>query len=87
MDVERSSWAWSGAGIVGLLVLHFLLRPFLVSLPVAPNLLNENFTVQSPDRICVGDITYIPIGEAVCIWLCSWICLTARWSAGLLLRR
>ena len=39
MDVERSAWAWSLAGIVALLVMHFLLRPLLVHLPVAPNLL------------------------------------------------
>lgn len=39
MDVERSTWAWSLAGVVALLVLHFLLRPLLVQLPVAPNLL------------------------------------------------
>jgi cell shape-determining protein MreD len=39
MDVERSAWAWSLAGITTLLVLHFLFRPFLVRLPVAPNLL------------------------------------------------
>jgi rod shape-determining protein MreD len=39
MDVERSDWSWSLLGIVLLLVLHFLLRPVLVSLPVAPHLL------------------------------------------------
>lgn len=30
--------------------------------PVAPNLLNQEFTVDSPDRVWVGDITYIPTG-------------------------
>jgi rod shape-determining protein MreD len=39
MDVERSVWAWSALGISALLVLHFLFRPFLVGLPVAPHLL------------------------------------------------
>jgi len=27
--------------------------------PIAPNLLNQNFTVDAPDRTWVGDITYI----------------------------
>ncbi len=39
MDVERSAWTWSFVGIAALLVLHFLLRPLLVQLPIAPNLL------------------------------------------------
>ncbi len=30
------------------------------SLPVAPNTLNRQFTVDSPDRVWAGDITYIP---------------------------
>lgn len=34
--------------------------------PVAPNLLNQNFTAQAPDRIWTGDITYIPTDEG---WL------------------
>jgi transposase InsO family protein len=29
------------------------------NLPVAPNLLNQDFTVDAPDRTWVGDITYI----------------------------
>jgi len=36
------------------------------NLPVAPNLLNQNFTVQSPDRAWVGNITYIFTDEG---WL------------------
>ena len=32
-------------------------------LPVAPNLLNQNFSVDTPGRIWVGDITYIHTGE------------------------
>lgn len=39
MDVERSAWTWSFVGIAALLVMHFLLRPLLVQLPIAPNLL------------------------------------------------
>ena len=36
------------------------------NLPVAPNLLNQDFTVDTPDRTWVGDITYIPTDEG---WL------------------
>jgi putative transposase len=36
------------------------------SLPVAPNLLNQDFTVEAPNRAWVGDITYIHIDEG---WL------------------
>jgi putative transposase len=36
------------------------------NLPVAPNLLNQNFTVEARDRAWVGDITYIPTDEG---WL------------------
>jgi cell shape-determining protein MreD len=39
MDVERSAWTWSLAGVAALLVLHFLTRPLLVQFPIAPNLL------------------------------------------------
>jgi len=35
-------------------------------LPVAPNLLDRNFTVASPNRAWVGDVTYIPTEEG---WL------------------
>ena len=35
-------------------------------LPVAPNLLNRNFTVAAPNLAWSGDITYIPTGEG---WL------------------
>jgi len=36
------------------------------SLPIAPNLLERNFTVAAPNRVWVGDITYIPTAEG---WL------------------
>ena len=35
-------------------------------LPVAPNLLDRNFTVTAPNSVWVGDITYIPTREG---WL------------------
>ena len=35
-------------------------------LPIAPNLLNREFTVAAPDKVWVGDITYIATGEG---WL------------------
>jgi putative transposase len=36
-------------------------------LPVAPNLLEQRFTVTAPDQVWLTDITYIPTGEG---WLC-----------------
>lgn len=36
------------------------------NLPVAPNLLNQNFSVEAPDRVWLGDITYIPTNQG---WL------------------
>ena len=43
---------------------------------VAPNQLNRAFTVQAPDKVYVGDMTYLPTGEgwlylAVVLELCS----------------
>jgi transposase InsO family protein len=43
---------------------------------VAPNQLNRVFTVQQPDTVSVGDITYLPTGEgwlslAIVLDLCS----------------
>jgi putative transposase len=35
-------------------------------LPIAPNLLERNFTVATPNQVWVGDITYIPSDEG---WL------------------
>ena len=35
-------------------------------LPIAPNLLNRQFTVEAPDKVWVGDITYIATDEG---WL------------------
>ena len=44
--------------------------------PAAPNLLNRGFTVDRPDRVWVGDITFVPTREgwlylAVLLDLCS----------------
>lgn len=36
------------------------------ALPIAPNLLNREFTVSEPDRVWAGDITYIATNEG---WL------------------
>ncbi len=36
------------------------------NLPIAPNLLNRNFTVAAPNQAWTGDITYIPTAEG---WL------------------
>ena len=35
-------------------------------LPIAPNLLDRNFTVAEPNQVWVGDMTYIPTDEG---WL------------------
>jgi putative transposase len=40
------------------------------NLPVAPNLLNQDFTVDAPDRTWVGDITYIHTNRVGSIWPC-----------------
>ena len=36
------------------------------ALPIAPNLLDRNFTAAAPNRVWLADITYIPTGEG---WL------------------
>ena len=36
------------------------------ALPIAPNLLNREFTVNEPDRVWTSEITYIATGEG---WL------------------
>ncbi len=38
-DAERSATIWNAVAVGALIGLHFLLRPFLVQVPVAPNLL------------------------------------------------
>jgi len=36
------------------------------TLPIAPNTLNRQFSVDSPDRVWAGDITYIRAGSSWC---------------------
>ena len=40
-------------------------------LPIAPNLLNRNFTAKAPNQASTGDITYIPTDEG---WLFLAVC-------------
>jgi putative transposase len=42
------------------------------NLPVAPNLLEQNFQVEAPNQVWVSDITYIPTEEG---WLYLAVCL------------
>ena len=35
-------------------------------LPIAPNVLDRHFTVESPDRVWASDITYIPLASSWC---------------------
>jgi len=45
--------------------------------PVAPNHLNRQFTVEHPDQVWVGDITYLPTTEGWC-YLAVWMDLFSR---------
>lgn len=51
------------------------------SLPVAPNLLDRQFTVTSPNRAWVTDITYIPTREGW-LYLCVYLDLFSRRVVG-----
>ena len=48
--------------------------------PLAANTLDRAFTVEAPNRVWAGDITYV--WTAGCIWPSCWICTHAEWSAG-----
>ena len=48
------------------------------ALPISPNLLNREFTVAEPDRVWVGDITYIATGEG---WLFLAVVIDLKCSA------
>lgn len=50
-------------------------------LPVAPNLLNREFTVNKPNQAWVGDITYIATDEGW-LYLSTWIDLCSRKIVG-----
>jgi putative transposase len=50
--------------------------------PIAPNLLERNFTAAAPNRIWLADITYIETDRVGSIWPPSWICTAAGSSAG-----
>jgi putative transposase len=53
------------------------------NLPIAPNLLQRNFTATAPNQLWTGDITYIATDEGCgCTWRPLLTCLAARWWAG-----
>ena len=47
-------------------------------LPISPNWLNREFTVAKPDKVWVGDITYMPQMRAGFTWPWSLTCSVAR---------
>ena len=51
-------------------------------LPVAPNLLAQNFTATAPNQAWVGDITYIWTAEGGHTWRYCSTCIRVAWSAG-----
>ena len=51
------------------------------SLPIAPNLLLQKFTVSEPNRVWLADITYIPTGEGW-LYLAAVLDLATRKVAG-----
>ena len=51
------------------------------SLPVEPNRLNRQFTMEQPDDAYVGDITYIPTDEGW-LYLAVWLDLYSRSVVG-----
>ena len=48
------------------------------NLPIAPNLVNQAFGVEGPNRLWVGDITYVDTDE-------GWMYITEKSLAGLLI--
>lgn len=48
----------------------------------APDLLNRAFTASAPDKVWVGDMTFIRTRQAGCIWPCCWMCTPGEWWAG-----
>jgi putative transposase len=51
------------------------------SLPICPNLLNQNFCSKAPNQVWVGDITYIPTAEGW-LYLATVIDLFSRMVVG-----
>ena len=51
-------------------------------LPIAPNLLDRNFTAEAPNQIWLADITYVETGEGWLYLSPSWTCTAAGLSAG-----
>ena len=51
------------------------------NLPVAPNLLNQNFTPTAPNQVLVADITYVAPRKDGCISLASKMFIRAKLSA------
>lgn len=52
------------------------------NLPVAPNLLERNFTPEAPNQAWTSDITYLWTTKAGCIWPSYLTCSIAKWWAG-----
>lgn len=51
------------------------------NLPIAPNVLDRQFTVEEPDEVWVSDITYIPTAQGW-LYLCVFIDLYSRMVVG-----
>lgn len=50
--------------------------------PFSPNLLLETAFPTLPERVLVGDITYIPLAASGVIWRPGWTCLAVKLKAG-----
>lgn len=51
------------------------------NLPIAPNVLDRQFTVEEPDEVWVSDITYVPTAQGW-LYLCVFIDLYSRMVVG-----
>lgn len=51
---------------------------FRHNFPIAPNVLNRNFTADRPAQKMVSDITYISTEKVVCILPASWVCVDRK---------
>jgi len=50
--------------------------------PVAKNLLQQDFTVNKPNQVWVGDITYVRVGQSKWLYLAVVIDLYSRKVVG-----